>query len=85
MKPHTVPPAPAPALNRTAVWALLCSFVGFAAPVGVYLGYRARKEIVQKHETGDPFAVAALFIGWAYLTALALGITTYLIFAIGGS
>ncbi|GED96213.1 hypothetical protein nbrc107697_02520 [Gordonia crocea] len=63
---------------------MLCSFFGISAPFGVYLGRKARREIAQTGETGDPYAVAALIIGWAYLTALGLGLATYLIFVLGG-
>lgn len=84
-KPHPLPAPAEPRLNKHAIPALLCSFFGITAPVGVYLGRKARKEIGQTGETGDPYAVAALIIGWAYLTALVLGIATYLIFAVGGS
>ncbi len=84
-KPH---PLPAPAergLNKNALPALLFSFFGITAPVGVYLGRKARQEIARTGETGDPYAVAALFIGWAYITAFGLGVASYLIFVIGGS
>ena len=85
-EPHALPAAPTErGLNKNSVRALLCSFFGLSAPVGVYLAGKARKEIAHTGETGEPYAVAALIIGWAYLTALALGLATYLIFVLGGS
>lgn len=72
-------------VNKNAMPALLCSFFGISAPVGIYLGRKARREIAATGQSGDPYAVAALFIGWAYITAFALGLTTYLIFLLGGS
>ncbi|MFT4200598.1 DUF4190 domain-containing protein, partial [Gordonia sp. (in: high G+C Gram-positive bacteria)] len=82
-KPHPIPAPENAKLNRTAVHALLYSFFGITAPVGVYLGRKARLQIARTGETGEPYAIAALIIGWAYLTALALGLMTYLIFVLG--
>ncbi|NNG97281.1 DUF4190 domain-containing protein [Gordonia araii] len=72
-------------MNKNAIPALICSFLGITAPIGVFLGRKARAEIAQTGETGDAYAVAALVIGWAYITAIVLGLCTYLIFVIGGS
>ena len=85
-RPSLIPPGPAErGLNKNALPALLFSFFGITAPIGVYLGRKARQEIARTGETGDPYAVAALFIGWAYITAFGLGVASYLIFVIGGS
>ncbi|WP_279582649.1 DUF4190 domain-containing protein [Fodinicola feengrottensis] len=70
-----------------AVLALVFSFV--FAPVGIFLGYRAKKEIARTGEDGDGLATAGIIVGWVHCGIWALVfliwiafIVLYVVFAI---
>lgn len=46
-----------------AIAAFVVSLVA-CAPVGIYLGYKAREQIRETGEQGGGFATAAIIIGW---------------------
>ncbi len=62
-----------------AIWALALSVLGISFPAGIFLGHRAMKSIRANDRTGEPYAVAALWIGYAYLAALIGSILVLLI------
>lgn len=83
----TTPPAPVAQsfdddsdnTEPLAVWALALSVLGITFPAGIFLGHRAMKSIRATDRTGEPYAVAALWIGYAYLAALIGSILVLLI------
>ncbi|AZG47043.1 DUF4190 domain-containing protein [Gordonia insulae] len=71
--------------NRTAIWALVLSILGITAPIGLYLGYRARSSIARTRELGEPFARVAIWLGWLYVVVFVLALITYFWIAGQGS
>ncbi|MGV9826863.1 MULTISPECIES: DUF4190 domain-containing protein [unclassified Gordonia (in: high G+C Gram-positive bacteria)] len=65
-------------MNRTAIWAFVLSILGITFPIGMYLGYRARREIARTREYGEPFAKVAIYLGWAYIVVVVVAIIAYL-------
>uniref|UniRef100_UPI001FF8D27F DUF4190 domain-containing protein n=1 Tax=Gordonia paraffinivorans TaxID=175628 RepID=UPI001FF8D27F len=66
-----------PRLNRTAVWALICSGLGITFLLGLFLGYRARTQIRRTREIGKPYADVAIWLGWFYLSVIVFGLLVY--------
>ncbi|WP_258307096.1 DUF4190 domain-containing protein [Gordonia paraffinivorans] len=66
-----------PRLNRTAVWALICSGLGITFLLGLFLGYRARAQIRRTREIGKPYADVAIWLGWFYLSVIVFGLLVY--------
>ncbi|GAC66753.1 DUF4190 domain-containing protein [Gordonia soli] len=64
-------------LNRNAIWALVLSVLGITSPIGVFLGHQARTQIRRTREFGAPFATAALWIGYAWIAFVVLGLIAY--------
>lgn len=56
--------------NTMAIIALVAAFV--VSPVGLVLGYLARKQIDQSGEAGRGFATAAIVLGWIWVAAVVL-------------
>jgi hypothetical protein len=56
------PPAMPRGTNQNAILALVLSLV--LAPLGIYFGNKAKKEIAVTGEDGDGLATAGLVIGW---------------------
>ncbi|GAC49563.1 hypothetical protein GOACH_15_00550 [Gordonia aichiensis NBRC 108223] len=65
-------------MNRTAIWAFVLSLLGITSPVGIYLGYRARDEIVSRRQYGAPFAMVAIRLGWTWVAVAVVAILVYL-------
>ena len=66
-------------MNTMAVWAMVLSLLGITAPIGLYLGYRARTDIARTRQYGEPFAQVAIIVGWAYVAVAVVAILAYLI------
>lgn len=86
--PGSVPPPPPPEggyaaggyppkTNGLAIASLVCSLagllVGISAPVGAVLGHIARKQIRERGEGGDGFALAGIIVGWVLTGLMILG------------
>jgi|SoiMethySBSTD1v2_1073268.scaffolds.fasta_scaffold779843_2 hypothetical protein len=52
-----------PPTNGLAIASMIVSLVGFG-PVGAILGHVARKQIRERGEQGDGFALAGIIVGW---------------------
>jgi hypothetical protein len=50
--------------NGLAIAAMIVSIVGFG-PVGAIMGHIARRQIRERGEQGDGFALAGIIVGWA--------------------
>ncbi len=63
------PPYPAyaypPRVNVYAILALVFSAMIFP-PVGIVLGYKARRQIAQTGERGSELATAGIVVGWIF-------------------
>lgn len=70
-----------PRTNRLAVVALILSFLGITWLPGVICGHIARSTIARTGETGDAYAVAALWIGYLYGAVSITGTIVYLMIA----
>jgi hypothetical protein len=68
--PQPYPYAPPRKTNTMAIIALILSFVFF--PVGLIMGYMAKREIEQTGEDGEGLAKAAIIIGWVHVAILVL-------------
>ncbi|MGV9709877.1 DUF4190 domain-containing protein [Gordonia sp. NPDC003424] len=75
----------APATNRTAIWALVLSLLGITAPIGLFLGYRARSTISRTRELGESYARVAIWIGWLYVVVVVFVLVIYFWIAGQGS
>ncbi|WP_344620918.1 DUF4190 domain-containing protein [Dactylosporangium salmoneum] len=53
----------APPTNTYAILATIFAFVVFA-PLGIYFGYKARKQIAQTGERGSELATVGIVAGW---------------------
>lgn len=71
--------------NRTAIWAMVLSILGITSPIGLFLGYQARRTIKRTRELGDSFARVAIWVGWAYMAVLVLVILAYLLITVQSS
>ncbi|GAA1483145.1 hypothetical protein GCM10009624_35850 [Gordonia sinesedis] len=60
------------------MWAMVLSLLGITAPVGLYLGYRARTEIARTRQYGEPFAQVAIVVGWAYVILAVVALLAYI-------
>ncbi|GAB17298.1 hypothetical protein GOEFS_023_00150 [Gordonia effusa NBRC 100432] len=67
-----------PPTNRLAVVALVLSFLGVTWLPGVICGHMARSAIARTGETGDSYALAALWIGYFYAAVTITGAIVYL-------
>lgn len=74
-------PATWPRVSTRAIVALVCSFCG-VFPIGIVLGYRARREIDRSNGAlaGRGVATAAIVAGWVMLAILVLFFATFLVF-----
>src|SRR5262245_53824683 len=52
-----------PPTNGLAIASMIVSLVGFG-PVGAILGHIARRQIRERGEQGDGFALAGIIVGW---------------------
>ncbi len=77
--------APRKSTNILAIVALVLSFLGVTAIVGIVCGHIARSQIRRRKEYGEQLAKAALWIGYAYVAALILCLIVYLAIAGQGS
>ncbi|MFT4043288.1 MAG: DUF4190 domain-containing protein [Gordonia sp. (in: high G+C Gram-positive bacteria)] len=68
----------APRINRTAIWAFVLSFLGITSPIGLFLGFRAKRQISQTREYGSPFATVAIVLGVVYIVVIVVAIVSYL-------
>lgn len=66
-------------MNPLSIWALALSMIGITSPIGIYLGYRSRREVRQSREYGEPFARAAILVGWAYVLVAVIAVLAYLV------
>ena len=79
---HSYPPAPTPAnpgyppypppINMNAILSLIFALVVFA-PLGVYFGNKAKREIDQTGERGIELATAGVVCGWIFSGLMLLG------------
>lgn len=58
--------------NRLAIWALVLSVLGITAPIGVWMSFRASREIERTRQQGAPLASAALWVGMLWLVFFVL-------------
>ncbi|WP_231650259.1 DUF4190 domain-containing protein, partial [Gordonia sihwensis] len=65
-------------LNWNAVIAFVLSAIGLLSPVGIWLGYKTRRQIDAKRQLGREFATAAIIIGWLWIVFVVLGLLAYL-------
>lgn len=70
--------APRQSTNILAIVALVLSFLGVTAIVGIVCGHIARGQIRRRKEYGEQLAKAALWIGYAYVAAAILCLIVYL-------
>ncbi|MBE7161322.1 MAG: DUF4190 domain-containing protein [Williamsia herbipolensis] len=77
--------APRKSTNVLAIVALVLSFLGVTAIVGIVCGHVARGQIRRRKEYGEQLASAALWIGYAYVAAAILCLIVYLAIAGQGS
>jgi hypothetical protein len=49
--------------NGLAIASMIVSLVGFG-PVGAIMGHIARRQIRERNEQGDGFALAGIIVGW---------------------
>jgi len=77
---------PRPRTNQLAVIALVLSFLGLLAPVGLALGVVARGQIRRTGETGEGLALAAVIVGGVVSTVLVFGLVFWVLVlaSIGG-
>lgn len=60
-----------PPLNTYALLSLIISLAVFP-PVGIWLGYQARKQIAHTGERGGELATAGIVVGWIFTSLYAL-------------
>lgn len=53
----------APPTNGLAIAAMILSIAGFG-PIGAIMGHVARRQIQERGEQGDGFALAGIIVGW---------------------
>ncbi|GAA2367444.1 hypothetical protein GSI01S_16_01290 [Gordonia sihwensis NBRC 108236] len=58
--------------------AFVLSAIGLLSPVGIWLGYKTRRQIDAKRQLGREFATAAIIIGWLWIVFVVLGLLAYL-------
>lgn len=68
---------PSGPVNRLAIWALVLSILGVTAPIGLYLAYRSLATIRKTRQSGEPFAVAAKWIGWLWVIFWIIALAGY--------
>lgn len=78
-RPRGVATGPAPQTNRLAIIALVLSFLGITWLPGVICGHVARVQIAKNRQTGDAYAVAALWIGYFYLAFMVTAIIVFML------
>lgn len=61
--PYPPPYMYLPSMNVYAILSLVFAAMVFP-PVGVFLGYKARKQIAQTGERGSELATAGIVVGW---------------------
>jgi hypothetical protein len=61
--PPYVPYAAAPPTNGLAIASMVVAIMGFG-PVGAIMGHIARRQIQERGESGDGFALAGIIVGW---------------------
>jgi len=54
---------PVPPTNGLAIASMIISILGFG-PVGAIMGHIARRQIQERGEQGDGFALAGIIVGW---------------------
>jgi hypothetical protein len=76
----------APPTNGLAVAAMIVSIVslvvcgGLTGPVGAIMGHVARRQVRDRGEQGDGFALAGIIIGWIATAIFAAIIIFYVLF-----
>jgi Domain of unknown function (DUF4190) len=68
--------------NGLAIAAMIVSLVGFG-PVGAIMGHIARKQIRERNEQGDGFALAGIIVGWVITAFWVLCCGVYAVGIIG--
>ncbi len=81
-EPNDMTAAPRNSTNVLAIVALVLSFLGLTSIFGVICGHVARRQIRATRAHGDSLAVAALWVGYCYISAAVLCLVVY--FAIAG-
>ena len=64
-------------VNRMAIWALVLSVLGITSIIGIGLAFKARADIARNREEGDPYAVAALVVGFFYVFVVVVGLCVF--------
>jgi hypothetical protein len=64
--------------NTMAILSLVFAFV--FAPLGIYFGQRAKKEIAISHEDGEGLATAGIVVGWVGVGLWALWLLFVIIY-----
>ncbi|MCP2193839.1 protein of unknown function (DUF4190) [Williamsia deligens] len=77
--------APRASTNRLSIVALILSFLGVTAIIGIICGHVASGQIRRTKQYGRQLAQAALWIGYSYLVAALLCLVVYLAIAGQGS
>ncbi|MGI5243858.1 DUF4190 domain-containing protein [Dactylosporangium sp. CA-139066] len=78
--PYPYPPQvvylAAPPTNTYAILALIFAFVMFP-PLGIYFGYKARKQIAESGERGSEMATVGIVAGWIHSALLGVGLVIW--------
>jgi hypothetical protein len=72
----------APPTNGLAIAAMILAIAGFG-PVGAIMGHVARRQIQERGEQGDGFALAGIIVGWVTTGIWLLCCGGYAIFVVG--
>lgn len=64
-------------VNRMAIWALVLSLLGVTSIIGIGLAFKARSDIARNREEGDPYAIAALVVGFFYVFVVIVGLCVF--------
>jgi hypothetical protein len=73
--PHVVY-VTAPPTNTYAILSLIFAFVMFP-PLGVYFGYKARKQIAETGERGGEMATVGIVAGWIHSVLFGIGVLVW--------
>jgi uncharacterized protein DUF4190 len=79
--PPYPPPYPySPPINMYAILALVFGAMVFP-PLGIYFGYKARRQIAETGERGSELATAGLMVGWVFTAFYLLFFVVWCAFA----
>jgi len=69
--------------NGLAIASMIVSILGFG-PIGAIMGHIARRQIRERNEQGDGFALAGIIVGWV-TTAIWVAACGFVILAVFAS